>query len=330
MMACPIHGGDNDGACVIFKDGESMCGNWVCFTHACQQEHGISIIGFISGALEAKHGRRYNKHEVTQYIRNICKDKKLSVSTLDFSKESEFSGFANYFVKREAAKPIPKQKLTSSLKIPSQYYVRRGYTKEILIKYSVGFCNTKGKPFYLRTVVPVFDDDTNMVVGVTGRTINSECPKCGWFHYVNHKCPQTRMEKYFASKWINSKGFYKTNYLYNTWYAKPHIQESRTAILVEGAGDIWRMEECGIHNGLGMFGCSLNDKQIAILRNIGAENLVVVLDNDDAGIKGKEKIQKKCGHLFNLEFLTTRQKDIGDSSCDEVMELFGGIQCQMC
>lgn len=329
-MACPVHGGDNDGACVIFKDGQSICGNWSCFTHGCQEQYGISIIGFLRGAIETKTGEEQSYKDIIAFIEKAASNKISSVGVLPET-NSDFRTFASYYVERVEAKPISKAVLVKNLKIPSQYYIRRGYGRDILNKYSVGFCNTKGKPFYLRTVVPVFNEEINSAVGVIGRTINSECPKCGWYHYVHHKCPETKLEKYFASKWINSKGFYKTNYLYNTWYAKPYIEDSKTAILVEGVGDVWRLEECGIHNSLSMFGCSLNDKQVDILKSMGVNKLVVALDNDDAGLEGKKKIRAKYGRYFSLEFITTTNKDIGDSSCSEILELFAKeLVCQTC
>jgi 5S rRNA maturation endonuclease (ribonuclease M5) len=324
-MACPVHGGDNESACVIYKDGASIIGNWSCFTHSCEEKFGISIIGFIRGALETKTGKEQSYRDVNKFIEKVLRCKmgeiqpELSGDTYDLCK------FADYFTKdRETSIIIPKRAITTGLKIPSQYYVKRGYSKETLTKYSVGFCNTKGKPFYLRTVVPVFDDTGNNAVGFVARTINGECPDCGWHHYKEYRCPQTKVEKYFASKWINSKGFSKSQHLYNVWNAADYLRESKTAILVEGVGDVWRLEECGIKNSLAIFGCKLSENQVEKLYEFGVIRLIVALDNDGPGLEGKEKISLNYGRYFDLEFITTENKDIGDSSCEEIYRLFNG------
>ena len=57
--------------------------------------------------------------------------------------------------------------------------------------------------------------------------------------------------------------------------SKEKIRETRTALLVEGQGDVWRMHEAGLINTVGMFGSSLSDAQARILETSGALNIVV-------------------------------------------------------
>lgn len=44
-MACPIHGGDNKSACVIYKSDEFV--NFKCFTHDCHNKIGCSFFNFV-------------------------------------------------------------------------------------------------------------------------------------------------------------------------------------------------------------------------------------------------------------------------------------------
>lgn len=313
-MACPVHGGDNPGACVIYTTGETSVGNWTCFTHQCHSEYGIGIVDFVRGAIGHKFGREYTGRQTIRFIEDILSDK---ISNLTKVRSVQAP------VKHKEYKPVqvPTGQIAKSIGIPSMYYIRRNYSKEILTKYHVGFCNNKGKPFYLRTVVPVFGDTDDYAVGFLARTINDKCSKCGYYHYNKHKCPETDIEKHYASKWINSKGFKKTSYLYNGWNAKYHINKSGSAILVEGPGDVWRLEECGIHNSVAMFGCMLSKTQARMLYKWGARELVIALDNDEAGLNGKKKIAKAYGPYFNLRFITTTENDIGDSSHSEIKRL---------
>ena len=56
-FSCPVHGGDNpEGAC-IFTSGSKTKGNWQCWTHSCEKDHGKNIIAFVQGVLENKKGK---------------------------------------------------------------------------------------------------------------------------------------------------------------------------------------------------------------------------------------------------------------------------------
>jgi hypothetical protein len=66
---------------------------------------------------------------------------------------------------------IERRYVTSSLVIPSEYYISRGYSAEILSKYDIGLCNKDGKEMSDRVVAPIYSDDHRYVVGCTGRSI---------------------------------------------------------------------------------------------------------------------------------------------------------------
>ena len=48
-------------------------------------------------------------------------------------------------------------------------------------------------------------------------------------------------------------------------FAKEFIKESGIVILVESPGNVWRLEEAGVHNSVAIFGSSLADRQKMIL-----------------------------------------------------------------
>ena len=105
-------------------------------------------------------------------------------------------------------------------------------------------------------------------------------------------------------------------------YAKDYIKESGVAILVEGPGDVWRLEEAGIHNSLAVFGSSLTDSQQIILESSGALCLVLLFDTDSAGTKAKEKVQSSLSRMFNIlnPDFPEGYKDIGEMKTEEVKE----------
>ena len=111
--------------------------------------------------------------------------------------------------------------------------------------------------------------------------------------------------------------FQSTNYLYNYWFAEEHIRNCGTAILVEGAGDVWRLEDNGIHIGLGLFGTDLTDAQRILLDRSGALSIVILLDPDKAGAEGCEKLKRQLSRQYRMYFPNIRD-DVGGLNSDEI------------
>lgn len=207
-----------------------------------------------------------------------------------------------------------REKVRSISDIPCGYYLNRGYSKKILDKYDVGF-NSQSN----RVIVPIYNKDYSKVMGLTCRSIFEECSKCEMFHKSSDKCPH-KSEFLQHCKWRNTKNFHSSNYLYNFWFAKEYIISSRVAILVEGPGDVWKLEESGIHNSLALFGCDMTDEQNILLDRSGALSLIVMLDPDKAGSEGMREIKERLSRTYRLYFpkIGDGSKDIGDLNTDKI------------
>lgn len=311
-MKCPVHGGDDEDKCCIFKSGETSSNNWVCWSNNCHTKYGRDLIGFIRDVLSFRLGKEVDRGYVYREFKDILSGKMVSYTKKDI--------VTNAFQVKEKKinKEIDRSLVVNSLKIPSVYYLNRGYSKEILKEYDIGECLSVGKPMYLRATVPVYNDN-NKSIGCTGRSIQPECPKCNYYHYENIPCPSNKMEKYRHSKWINSEGFFKSSILYNLSKRKNIICETGTIILVEGPGDVWRLEEAGIHNSVAMFGVFLSESQLDLLLELSITNLVVMTDLDKAGSGVLESVYKKCGRMFNIHRIKPSQKDVGDMPVKDVI-----------
>lgn len=318
-MSCPIHGSDNKESMSIYKN----TGIWSCWTNSCHEDCGRGIFDFVKAFLDSM-----GDHRNMSQIAYFC----AAILNADFSKDEPIKDYelkigsssivSNLFKKRKLLQgKILRKNVREKLKIPSEYYLGRGYCPEILDKYDVGLCNTYGKEMFGRIVVPVYDDDYNYMIGCVGRSQNQQCPKCKKYHSSKHHCPTNNLEEIWASKWKNSKGFTSENYLYNYWFAKENIKKSKTVILVEGQGDIWRLEESGIHCAVGVFGAKLTDSQKIMLEQSGAQNLIIASDNDVAGDKFRERVKEKCGRLFNIVDILMEKKDFGDMTVDETKRM---------
>ena len=323
---CPVHGGDNPSAWNLYPEGEEVRGYWVCRTHHCEKKkakndkliYGSTLIGFVRGVLSQQKNRYVSYKDSVNFIVKFLGYTSLSDVNKPNAETIERRKYVSSMRKLSIAPKQEKigwtrEKLRNTLEIPSKYYIDRGYSKEVLDKYDVGLYNKRN-----RVVVPVYDDKYGYVAGFLGRSTNPQCERCKKWHSPSTSCPKTGQQIKEAEKWLNGS-FKSTNYLYNYWFALPNIQKCGTAILVEGAGDVWRLEENGVHISLGLFGTELTDSQRVLLDRSGALSVIVLLDPDKAGKEGANKLKSQLGRQYRMYFPNIRD-DVGGLNADEITE----------
>tara|TARA_R100000008_G_scaffold15804_1_gene7751 strand:+ start:2887 stop:3945 length:1059 start_codon:yes stop_codon:yes gene_type:complete len=299
--ACPIHEGDNPNAFTMTTDCDHpYFGMWKCWTQGCEEENVNTPIGLIRVLLSKAKDEDVTFDDTISYCMNL-----VETNFESLNKEASSTSFNTVsrieksLQKRNRNKEsgINRSHVRNSLERPAQYYINRGYSKEVLDQFDVGVCTDNRKQMRGRVVAPVYDDDFEFMVGCVGR--------------VTH-------ENYNGRKWVNSRRFYAGAWLYGYWLSQEHIRKKRSAILVEGQGDVWRLWEAGIKNVVGMFGSSLTDTQIRILETSGAFTLILITDNDKAGEKAKASIKKKCERNFNIVEVDLSTKDVGEMSVEQI------------
>jgi DNA primase len=120
------------------------------------------------------------------------------------------------------------------------------------------------------------------------------------------------------AKWLCSKDFKDKLHLYNYWRARPHIEKSRTVVVVEGPGDVWRLEEAGVRNSVALFGSSVSGQQRQLFNSIMG-TFIVLTDNDPAGEIAYSEIDELCVHANVVRCrVPERHKDVGEMSVDDV------------
>ena len=298
---CPVHDGDNPNAFTMTTDcNHPYFGMWKCWTQGCEEENINTPIGLVRILLSKLKDIDVSFDDTIAYCMKL-----VETDFEDLSKESttvEFNNLSRFekaLQKREKNKQsgITRDQVRESLKRPAQYYIERGYSKEVLDEFDVGVCLDPTKQMRNRVVAPVYDDDFECMVGCVGR--------------VAH-------ENYNGRKWVNSKQFYAGAWLYGYWLSQEHIRSSRSVILVEGQGDVWRLWEAGIKNVVGIFGSSLTDTQARILETSGAFTLILLTDNDEAGKKARKSIRKKCERIFKILEIELPTKDVGEMSVEQI------------
>lgn len=264
---CPVHNGDNKTAFNIYDSGA-----WQCFTGGCHEKN-PGLYGLVRLLLK-KAGKPHSAGDIYSVIEKVPQFEGINFRFLDKPKKDKLR--------------MSREDVLKRLDIPSDYFISRRFSPEILKRYDVGLCKNKKKRFYNRAVVPIYDIDYQFMVGCTGRTINDEQPK--WLHDF----------------------FHRDNSLYNSWFAKDEIQRNNTCILVESPGNIWRLEEAGIHCGLAMYGTQLSFGQMRLLAQLGVLNIVLALDNDDAGKKATATIVERLKGLYNIVIPKIDYEDIAE------------------
>lgn len=334
---CPIHHGDNQTAFNYYPNGNKARGFWTCRTHNCQDTFYSTPIGLVRALLSSQKGWEGGGPTVSfknavdwclAFLDARLEEIEVNQTEVDTKR---FTSMADIFKPLEKRNGLSREEIKGRLEIPAQYYIDRGYSKEILEKHDVGLCTAPGKPMSGRIVVPVYDND--IFIGCTGRSVYEKCPICKTYH-PEGVCPKPEL-RWLYPKWKHSHDFDRENTLYNFSSALPHIRESLTAILVESPGNVWRLEEAGFNNAIGIFGSSLCDGQKRLLDSSGAMTLVVLTDPDEAGMNCAVKIYNMCRKLYDvkfpgfqwvdkkLEFAEHYMKDIGDMSVKEVQDLLG-------
>lgn len=325
-MSCPIHGGDNDSAFNLYHQGDTYRGNWKCRTHGCENVFKSSIIGFIRGCLSHEEGWEKPGDSTVSFKKaldfaiefgkyNPAKNKQSRKA----KEKNDFVNTVKNITQESQNKPqlVPRKSVQNALAIPSEYFLQRGFSRDILIKYDIGDCIGQGKEMSNRAVVPVYDNDMTGMIGCSGRSIFTKCAKCGCFHHESSICPADH-EKWLQSKWRHSKNFKTQECLYNYWFAKEFILQTKTAIIVESPGNVWRLEEAGIHNSVAIFGSSMGNKQKILLDTSGAMNIITIMDNDIAGQEAAKNIANKCDRIYNIKNIKLSVNDIADMTLEEI------------
>lgn len=285
---CPIHDGDNVTAFNVNSDITSeFCGRWFCNTVGCHKKYGGDVLGLLRG-LAAVNGN-LSFTEVLKLASSFCGSEQVDYISDTF----------NDIILRDKEKPTgpSRDEVRSKLIRPAEFYLKRGFSAQILDKFDVGVCNDPTKEMYDRVVFPVYDPSGKYFIGCVGRTISGA-----------------------PEKWKNQKGFKKSQHLYGLWLAFQAICQSGRIILVEGQGDVIRFHQAGIENAVGIFGSRLSDTQELLLQKTGVTNITTVFDRDEAGDKCREDCNK-LNRLFNVKHVIPEVDDVGEMTVEQVLEL---------
>lgn len=142
-----------------------------------------------------------------------------------------------------------------------KYLLGRGITKESIEEFEIGFDNNPISTFRGRIIVPIFDHVGNKK-GFQGRLITVESKK--------------------VPKYLFSKGFLKSEYLYGLINCKEQIIRDGVVVLTEGTLNAIIGQQMGLPV-VAKLGTGISTAQLTLLSRY-AHLVIVVEDNDEPGI----------------------------------------------
>ena len=164
------------------------------------------------------------------------------------------------------------------------YFEGRRLTKESVIKFDLGYSEKQDS-----VVIPMQSPD-GMFIGFVARTIEGK-------------------------EFKNTPGLPKSKILFNLH----RVKASKIVYVVESSFDAIRLDQVGFP-AVATLGANVSSSQIELLKRYFT-GVVLVADNDDAGMIMAERLTEKMGNLVTIIRPDKKYKDIGDMTDDEIRTL---------
>lgn len=201
---------------------------------------------------------------------------------------------------------LTREDVRSALTIPSRYFIRRGFSRDVLDRFDVG-----DSAKLRRAVVPLYDEEGETCIGFTSRSWKPLCEACRKHHDFGTAC------RFGQQKWAIMARFPKRTYLYNL--AAARRTDDPRIFLVEGPPDVWRLAEAG-HVGVALLGADATPEQLAKLDALD-KHLTIALDNDGPGREATERLRPSVTDLrCDFYEIPDPHKDFGDMRASELRD----------
>jgi DNA primase len=187
-------------------------------------------------------------------------------------------------------------------KTVQDYFKTRNLSDKIIKNNLIAFCPSYSRyEFPLlkgRLIVPIRDVHGNFIA-LAGRQIpdlKEQTVQAFWDLYGHEpaKCAD-KINKWNKGKWINEP-YQKNKNLFFLDIAKTMARQKNYLILTEGYFDVYSFYDNGIENVVALCGTAMSDHQIALASRY-CDNLIVLMDGDDAGKIASEKVVNKIEEL---------------------------------
>jgi DNA primase len=165
-----------------------------------------------------------------------------------------------------------------------RYFEGRKITKDSVIKFGLGYSEKQDS-----VTIPVHSPD-GMCIGFVARTVEGK-------------------------EFKNTPGLPKGKILFNLH----RIKTSNIVYVVESSFDAIRLDQVGFPS-VATLGANVSAAQIRLLEKY-FNSIVLIADNDDAGMIMRDKLVEKLGPVVTSVYIDKKYKDIGDMDDDSIKKL---------
>jgi DNA primase len=178
------------------------------------------------------------------------------------------------------------------------------------IEDSLGYHSLPINYFENNPLVMPFKNTYGKNVAIVGRTLlsgddltalNEELGKMGQYKAFKYKNTQ------------ETSSFKKGNLLFGLYENKQDIIDKNCVYVVEGQFDVIKAVEKGFKNIVALGTSNMSNYQFSVISRY-TDNIFLLLDNDNAGEKGRKAIINRFGKFANIQnfFLPDSYKDIDE------------------
>ncbi len=180
--------------------------------------------------------------------------------------------------------------------IAMSYLAERGFKKDIIDKFQLGYCPANGDQFANAAVTAQYNSEllekSGLVVlrdeklrdNYRGRIIFPIHNQSGKVLGFGARLIKNNDK---APKYINTPEneiYVKSKILYGSYFARMAIDKADECLLVEGYTDVVSLHQAGVENVVASGGTSLTPDQLRLVKKY-TKNLTIIYDGDGAGIK---------------------------------------------
>lgn len=230
-----------------------------------------------------------------QYLLNNYPEAQLCQSYLDsrLDRKSQENFQFGYFPNTQNLSVLINLIGEDVLKQENLFYIRN-------IEDSLSTRQIKFSYFEDYPLIMPFKNAYGQVVGLVGRTLLDEKER----------------KNFKISKYKNTKEsllFKKGSLLFGLYENKRDILNKNCVYIVEGQFDVIKANEKGFKNIIALGNNNMTSYQLSVISRY-TNNIFLLLDNDEAGQKGRNSIIKKFGNLINIRnfYLPDDCKDIDE------------------
>jgi DNA primase len=165
-----------------------------------------------------------------------------------------------------------------------RYFEGRKITKESIDKFSLGYSEKQDS-----VTIPIYSPD-GLCIGFVARTVEGK-------------------------EFKNTPGLPKGKVLFNLH----KIKTSNIVYVVESSFDAIRLDQVGFP-AVATLGANVSAAQIRLLEKY-FNSIVLIADNDDAGMIMRDKLIEKLGPIVTSVYIDKKYKDIGDMDDEAIKKL---------